>query len=515
MKLSSYILKIALFATGLSGIVAEYILSTLGSYFLGDSVIQWTLIVSIMLFSMGLGSGLSKYLYNNLIDKFIYIEFLLSILVSFSSLIAYSISAVSNYTGFVIYFLSISIGILIGMEIPLVVRLNNEFQILRINVASIVEKDYYGSLVGGIFFAFVGLPILGITYTPFVLGFINFSVAMVLFVFVKDQIRGRKRLRLALSSAAVFVVIISGVFFAQPIILYGEQTKYKDKIIYSEQTQYQKIVMTQWKDEYWLYIDGNQQLSTIDEVMYHEPLVHPVMQLLEYPKDILVLGGGDGCAVREILKYPSVEDITVVDLDPAMTELGKTHPVLTQLNDSALYNPKVEIFNTDGFEFLEERKTFYDAIFIDLPDPKTVEMNRLYSYEFYRSCRKHLRPHGALITQAGSPYYATRAFLCINKTMKKAGFATQKLHNQILTLGEWGWILGSKHIKEKKLTSRLQGLTFKDVPTEWINNEAMQHITTFGKKIYPGRNGHDTVEVNTIFNPVLYRYYLEGNWDLY
>lgn len=516
MKFRSNILKLALFATGLSGIVAEYILSTMATYFLGDSVFQWTMIVSVMLFSMGLGSGLSKYIENQLLLKFVLIEFLLSILVSFSSLTVYIIAAYTIYDGLLIYTLSILIGTMIGMEIPLVVRLNNSFEILRINVASVIEKDYYGSLAGGMFFAFIGLPFLGLTYTPFILGFINFSVAVVLLGILWYELKKTVRKKLILITSVVAIVLISGFFFAKPIVMFGEQKRYKDKVVYEKQSKYQKIVITQWKDEYWLYINGNQQLSTLDETMYHEPLVHPPMQLMKTPYHVLILGGGDGCAVREVLKYSDVKQITLVDLDPAMTNLGKTHPVLTELNDSAMHHPKVEVINQDGFTYLINNKKFYDVIIVDLPDPKTVELGRLYSYEFYLACRKHLRPHGVLITQSGSPYYATKAFKCIEKSMQAAGFVTAPLHNQILTLGEWGWVLGvNDTITKESLKQKLRSLEFNDIETEWLNNEAMLLMTSFGKKMYVSLR--DTaVEVNKIHNPVLYRYYLKGNWeDLY
>ena len=513
LKFKSSILKLALFATGLSGIVAEYILSTLATYFLGDSAVQWALIVSVMLFSMGIGSRLSQYFKTQLLIKFIYIEFALSLLVSFSSTFTYFLSGFSDYIGLIIYSLSIVIGVLIGMEIPLVIRLNKQFQELRINVASVMEKDYWGSLAGGLFFAFVGLPYLGLTYTPFVLGFINFLVAILLLVYVRRSLGVAPLRQMGLAGATLLAVIITGVFWAKPVILYGEQARYQDKVIYARQSKYQRVVLTQWRNEYWLYLNGNQQLSTIDEVMYHEPLVHPAMQLGIPKRDVLVLGGGDGCAVREILKYPSVQSITVVDLDSLVTHLAKTHPVLTELNDSALHHPKVEILHRDGFTFLEQQAGFYDAIIVDLPDPRSVELNRLYTVEMYHFCRKALRPGGVLITQAGSPYFATKAFTCINKTMQAAHFYTAPLHNHVLTLGEWGWVLGMRSPDSINVTKALQNITFEPVNTQWINRDAMQLMTHFGKGIY----GRDTgeVEVNRIHHPVLYRYYLKGNWDLY
>ena len=513
MKLKSNILKIALFATGLAGIVAEYILSTLATYFLGDSVFQWTMIVSIMLFSMGLGSRLSQYLKRDLLKKFVIIEFVLSLFTSFSALLAYTAAAYTLYTGMLIYSLSILIGVLIGMEIPLVIRLNKTFETLRINIASVMEKDYYGSLLGGLFFAFVGLPYLGLTYTPFVLGTINFSVALILFYIVRQQLNTSVKWKLSGFALGVACSLVLGVIFANPIILYGEQNRYQDKIIYTEQTRYQRIVITQWQNDYWLYINGNQQLSSLDEEMYHEPLVHPVMTLSQTPKDILILGGGDGCAAREVLKYPQVETITLVDLDPVMTDLGLHHPALLSMNEGALSHEKVTIVNQDAYTFLEQTKSYFDIIIVDLPDPKTVELGRLYSLEFYKLCHRHLRPHGLVVTQAGSPYYATKAFLCIDRTMQQAGFQTQPMHNQVLTMGEWGWVIGAKEEMQIDLKAALRNLHFEDIPTKWLNQEAMLLMTSFGKDIYGFPV--DTVETNTIHNPVLYQYYLKGNWDLY
>lgn len=514
MKLRSNLLKLALFATGLSGIVAEYVLSTLATYFLGDSVFQWTMIVSIMLFSMGLGSRLSKWFVNsNLLQNFIYIEFILSILAAFVSVITYTASAFYGYVGFVIYAMSVVIGLLIGMEIPLVIRLNDEFEDLRVNVSSVMEKDYYGSLLGGVFFAFVGLPYLGLTYTPFVLGSINFIVACSLFLILRNSLQPQLMIRLSAMSIGVLVLLVSGFVLAKPIIEYGEESRYRDKVVYTEQSRYQKIVITKTRDNFWLFINGNQQLSSIDEVMYHEPLVHPVMKLSKNPQRVLVLGGGDGGAVREILKYDQVEKITLVDLDPAMTRLGQTNELLIRMNENSLNHEKVNIINADGFNYLEDSREYFDVIIIDLPDPKTVELGRLYSYEFYKLCYSKLRPHGLIITQAGSPYYAARAFNCIDITMQAAGFSTVPLHNQVVTLGEWGWVMGSKLGNREEIKKALQALQYHDITTQWINHDAMTLITSFGKGIFP--DDHQSVEVNKIHNPVLYKYYLDGKWDLY
>jgi spermidine synthase len=206
------VLKAALFATGLSGVVAEYVLSTLASYFIGDSTVQWALIISTMLFSMGFGSRLTQYFEKNLLQKFIIIELLLSIFVAFSSIAAFTAAAYTMYTGFIIYLFSIMIGLLIGMEIPLVIRLNDEFEGLRVNVSSILEKDYYGSLLGGIFFAFIGLPFIGLTYTPFVLAFINFSVTAAMIGIVWKSILPDIRLQYGSVLGAVGIFLVTGAY---------------------------------------------------------------------------------------------------------------------------------------------------------------------------------------------------------------------------------------------------------------------------------------------------------------
>lgn len=289
---------------------------------------------------MGLGARFSKIFDKNLLKIFLLLEFTLSVLVSFAPLLVYTASAYTQAIGILIYSLAILIGLLIGMEIPLVIRINDDYEKLRFNISNILENDYYGSLLGGIFFALIGLPVFGLIYTPFILGFVNFSVSIVVLIFLWELLQTDERKSLTAIGAFILILLTTGVFITDPVIRYGEQQKYSDKVIYAEQSNYQRIVITQWKNDYWLYLNGNQQLCTRDELMYHEPLVHPAMSLHPNPVNVLVLGGGDGCAVREILKYPKVEKITLVDLDPAMTELGKTHPILTQLNENSLHHEK-------------------------------------------------------------------------------------------------------------------------------------------------------------------------------
>lgn len=505
----STVLKIALFATGFSGIVAEYILSTLASYFIGNAILQFTLIVSIMLFSMGLGSRISKSFDKNIIYYFVVSELVLSLLVSFSAIVSYIVFGVTNNAWLVIYLLSIAIGLLIGVEIPFATRINNEFEELKLNISNILEKDYYGSLVGGLFFAFIGLPYLGLTYTPFVLGLINFVVSFWLFYTLKKQVTLKLQKILFSGYIIVGIVILGGLFFAKPLVLFGEQAKYKDKVVFSEQTKYQKIVVTSWQEWNSLYINGNQQLSTFDEYMYHEPMVHSTLGITPVKKNILVLGGGDGCIVRELLKYQEIEQITLVDLDQKMIDLGKTNSIFTDLNNNSLNHSKVTTVSGDAFNFVDNSNETYDVILVDLPDPNNVDLNKLYTKEFYRICYSKLNEQGTFITQSGSPYYATKAFYCVEKTLKAASFHTLPIHNQILTLGEWGWVIGKKNNIQENALAQIK--LKEDFHLKWLNENALSRLHSFGKPLVDTAG----IEINTIFSPKLYLYYKEGNWDLY
>jgi spermidine synthase len=511
-KKLSYALKACLFATGCASIVAEYTLATLASYLLGNSIIQWTVVVSLMLFAMGLGSRFTRNVKKNLLDRYVLAECALSLSCALSALICYAVAAFTSQVGIVIYGLSILIGFLTGLEIPLIARINDRFESIEVNISSVLEYDYYGALVGGGLFAFVLLPFLGLTYTPIVLGGVNLFVGAILVWFYSDELKSLASLRFA--CGFVLAVIIIAAIFAKPIVLFGEQHKYKDKIVYEEQTRYQKIIVTQWKNNYWLFLNGGIQFSTFDEEKYHEPLVHPAMNLVKERKDILVLGGGDGLAVREILKYPDVDTVTLVDLDPAMTRLAQTHEIFLRANDGALNQPRVKIVNEDAFKYLKEDNQFYNVILVDLPDPKTASLSMLYSVGFYRLAKKHLKPYGALATQSSSPLYSPLAFLCIKKSLEAAGFSTLPYQNSIPTMGQWGWNLAisQQYMMPEKLKKTVSQFDFKSVETRFLNPGAMTALGHFGKGFF---DREDEVISNTEFDHKILEYYRKGNWDVY
>ncbi len=506
------LLKISIFATGLSGIVAEYILATSASYFLGDSVFQWTIILSLMLFAMGLGSRLSRRIEKRLVEAYITLEFTLSMITSFAILLTYAIMPFTQSLDVIVYLLSITVGLLIGMEIPLVTRINGKYEELRSNISGMLENDYYGSLAGGLFFAFIGIRFLGLTYTPFVVGGINLAVALVLLFSFRKILARKSFVRLRVAGILLSLVFVLGMVFSKPVVQFGNQSRFNEKVVFTRQTPYQEITVTRWRDDYQLYLNQGKQLSTFDEWLYHEPLVHPVMALTQGEVDVLVMGAGDGCAIRELLKYKRVRSVTLVDLDSVMTTIASEHPIFRKLNKDAFSSAKVHLVHADAFQFLEHTDRHFDVMIADFPDPRTIEVNKLYSYEFYKLCLQHLTPHGAFITQSTSPYYTTQTFRCIEKTMARAGFRTLPMHNHVYTFGEWSWVIGSASLDAERMKEIIHGLDPTRIEgLRWMNRESLLLLTSFGQDLV--RVDTAKTELNTIHNPVIYKYYENGDWS--
>ncbi|MEM6456608.1 MAG: polyamine aminopropyltransferase, partial [Acidobacteriota bacterium] len=445
-RAQSWALKACVFATGLTGIVAEYLMATLASYLLGNTVVQWTLVLSLMLFAMGVGSHVSRWLRGDLLDAFIAVELLLSLLSASSAALVYAASIWVDALAPLIYTVAFAIGLLIGIEIPLATRLNERFESLRLNISAVLEKDYYGALLGGLLFAFVALPHLGLTHTPIALGAINLAVAGGLYARFRGHTRRPRRLLAGF--VGVVTLLAALVVYAEPLVMHSEQRRYRDRVVYQEQTPYQRIVLTRWRDDHWLYLDGHLQLSTRDEARYHEALVHPAMCLVETPTRVLILGGGDGMALREVLKHDAVEQVTLVDLDPAMVALARSHPALRAANGGSLDDPRATVVAADAYAFLRRPLPMraWDVILVDLPDPKTIDLARLYSRPFYALAARGLAPGGALVTQATSPFFARRAFLSIWRTVAASpGFAAATGYAvHVPTMGEWGFVIGQR-----------------------------------------------------------------------
>jgi spermidine synthase len=281
---------------------------------------------------------------------------------------------------------------------------------------------------------------------------------------------------------------------------FSEVKMYGDEIIYTKSTPYQRIVLTRWRDDFRLFLNGNLQFSSRDEYRYHEALVHPTLATLPHAHDVLVLGGGDGMAVRELLKYPNVEHITLVDLDPEMTKMFKSDTVLSKLNSSSLQSPKVNIINADALSWMESQSQSYDAIVVDFPDPTSYALGKLYTVTFYQMLRRHLRPQGLAVVQTTSPLYAPKSYWMVHNTAREAGFVTTGYHVLVPSFGEWGFMLLGE--RDYKIPTQIP------VNTRFLNAATLPTLFVFPQDMLS-----DIKEVNRLDNQALVRVF-EQEWGV-
>lgn len=497
MKFEIGFLLVSVFLIAICGIVYELSIGNLSSYLMGNTVVQYSLTIGSFMFAMGIGSFLSRFIQKDLIDKFILIELAVGIFGGFSAVaLLYAYSSFPYYTVamFTVIFI---IGALIGVEIPILTRLiDQRYKDIKISISNALGFDYIGALIGSIGFSVFLLPKFGVITSSYILGMLNIIVVFLNIAVYYHDIRFKKTITIL--TLVTFVGLIYGLVTAGPVSLILEQKLYRDRIIYLEQTPYQKIVMTRDKEDFRLFLDGNIQFSATDEYRYHEALVHPAMVMAKEAKRILVLGGGDGLAVREILKYPSVEHITLVDLDPEMTKLARTHKRLKALNGDSLENSKVEVINEDAYQYVEKTAEKYDVVLIDLPDPNVDALSKLYSKTFYQLVGNRLSPGGVVNVQSTSPYFAPKVYWCVRETMAASGLNTTGYHLEVPSFGDWGFTLASNAPLEPE---RLK----VKVETRFLNDDQLRAMFVFSKDLEA-----PDVEVNRIVSPVILEYYQQS-----
>lgn len=433
----------SVFIVAACGLAYELIAGALASYLLGDSVTQFSTVIGAYLFAMGVGSWLSKYVERDLVARFAQIELAVGLLGGFSAAGLFLAFAANVGPFRVLLYLAVfGIGVLVGLEIPLVMRILKREVAFNELVARVLSFDYLGALAVSLIFPLVLAPHLGLVRTGLLFGLANAGVALWALWLFGDQLRGRRALRLA--GFASVALLLAGLLAAGRITTVAEGWLYADDIIHAETTPYQRIVVTRWHEDIRLFLNQNLQFSSRDEYRYHEALVHPGLSALPAARRVLVLGGGDGLAVREILKYPQVESVTLVDLDPAMTRLFSTAPLLKGLNADALNSPKVRVINADAARWLEEDDDVFDFVVADFPDPTNYSIGKLYSTAFYRLLEKHLAVNGLLVVQTTSPFYARRSFWSVAATLEEAGFKVAPYHALVPSFGEWGFILAGR-----------------------------------------------------------------------
>jgi spermidine synthase len=297
----------------------------------------------------------------------------------------------------------------------------------------------------------------------------------------------------------VIIFLLAGFAYGERMTTLAEENLYTDDIIFAKSSPYQRIVLTRWKDDIRLFLNSHLQFSSKDEYRYHEALVHPSMQSLGNPKRVLILGGGDGLALREALKYNSVESVTLVDLDREMTQLFTTNGLLRQLNADSLKSPRLKIVNADAFVWLDQNSDIFDFAVVDFPDPTNYALGKLYTTAFYKMLARHLADNAMAAIQATSPLYARQSYWCIVKTIETAGLHTAPYHVYVPSFGEWGFVIASK--KPYTLPSvSLHGLKF-------LTTETLPSFFYF-----PPDMSYVDTEPNQLNNQILVRYY-ESEWQ--
>ena len=489
------VLFLSVFLIAACGLIYELIAGALASYLLGDSILQFSTVIGAYLFAMGIGSWMSKFLARGLVERFITIELMVGLVGGFSSTILFLAFAYTDAFRLLLYLMVLVIGILVGLEIPLLMRILKERFQFHDLIANVLTFDYLGALGASLLFPLVLVPKLGMVRSALLFGLVNAGVALWSTFIFKRQIGSPVRLRSL--SVAVIAALGVGMIFAERITETADASLYADEVVLARNTRYQRIVITRWKDDLRLFLNAHLQFSSRDEYRYHEALVHPGLAAVPNAKRVLVLGGGDGLAVREILRYPSVESITLVDLDPEMTKLFREHSLLRKLNSDSLRSSKVRVVNADAFPWLEEHGGQFDFVAVDFPDPTNYGLGKLYTTAFYRLLKRHLAPGAYISVQSTSPLFARQSFWCIHETIRAAGFNTWPYHVYVPSFGEWGYVLAGKgDYKPPRVPA---GLRFLD------------QTSLAGLFQFPADMAAVPVEPNKLNDQALVRYY-EKEW---
>jgi len=495
----------SVFIVAACGLVYELCAGALASYLLGDSVLQFSTVIGSYLFAMGLGSWLSRHVPEPVVPTFVRVELIVGVvggLMPAALFFAHATLPASSVLAFrvLLYGLVTVVGIAVGLEIPLVIRLLNQHLKGRDALATLVSQvltfDYLGALAVSVAFPLLLVPHLGLVRSGLLFGLLNAAVALWSVRVFRAALPGARAL--ALQCALVLAGLAGALAAGDRLTTWAEDRFYGTGIVTRLDTPYQRIIVTSQGGQVRLFLNGNLQFHSKDEYRYHEALVHPAMAGFGAPRRVLVLGGGDGMALREILRYPSVKQATLVDLDPAMTRLFSTDPMLTALNKGSLTAPRARVVNADAFRWLEEHDEHYDVIVIDFPDPSNYALGKLYSTTFYELVDAHLSASGYAVVQTTSPLVARRSFWTVAATLEAAGLQTTPYHVHVPSFGEWGFILASHRpwVAPRALPEGLRFLRPTSVPALFD---------------FPGDMSRVPAEPNRLSNQVLVRTF-EEEW---
>jgi len=507
----------SIFLIAICALIYELIAGAVSSYLLGSSVTHFSLVIGLFLSAMGVGAYLTRFVRGDLLERFVQIEMLIGLIGGTSSLsLFFAFTYAERLYMSVMVCVAGLIGALVGMEIPLIIRVLEERKgALRLTVANVMAVDYIGSLIASLAFPLIFVPYFGLMRTAFAFGLLNMLVAWVGIAKFRASFK-RPQLNITLC-ALITALLTAGFIGSGQLVSLMEEKVYPDKVIYAKDSAFQRIILTHWRQDTRLFLNGALQFSSVDEHRYHEALVHPVMRRAQRHAEVLILGGGDGLAAREVFKYPEVRRVDLVDLDPEVTSLFSTRDNLTQLNRNALKDPRLTVHNMDASLFLKASERSWDVVIIDLPDPESFDIGRLYSVEHFAEVSRRLRPGGALVVQSTSPFFARQAFWCVAETLKQTPTVgpegvgklyVRPYHLNVPSFGEWGFILASA--SERGL--RAPSAELSALPeTRFLTTESEEAMFVFPKDI----SAPTEVEVNRLNSQSLVRYYRDSYNQFY
>lgn len=539
-------LGLLMFLLGGCGLAYEYTLSKIASDLLGNSVQQWATMIATMLFAMGMGADFQKHTpVNRLTDRLITTQVMLAVLGGFGPLILIHGFALLPQLYIIIqYGLAFAVGILIGYEIPLMMRINEATESeMRINLAQVLKMDYVGALAGALLWTFLLVRYLSIDRISFVVSLATIASAVICYFLYRSRLARPRTRALEILGGAVLVTL--GLIIGRDLTLKAEQFLYRDPIVTSLTSPFQHIILTQNRSgNVRCYINGHLQFNEADEQIYHENLVHPAMHLAPRREKILILGGGDGLALREVLKYPQVRSVTVVDLDSMMTDLAASDPNLVRMNGGSMADPRVtrraaagiskgepfrnaqasqyepfptqlyetatlHVINLDAAEFVKSVTARYDVVIMDFPDPNSPDLAKLYGRPFYDHLENMLNPGAVIVQQAGSSIQAREAFLCIGRTLVAAGFDVVPYHDNVPSFGEWGWWIATRGKSASETRASLASLGKLAIPTRYLTPELVAASLVFGI----GQLDSIHRDFTSLTEPRVYHYHLQG-WNI-
>jgi spermidine synthase len=492
-------------------ILYELLISTVSAYLLGSSVLHFSVTIGLFLSFLGVGAYLSKFLDEPLLPKFIRIELLLGLAGGCSALVLYLGNAwFPNY--YALLFLCVGvIAILAGMEIPLVTRLlEHGAGGLREVIARVLTFDYLGALVASLAFPLLLLPMLGSMRTAFFTGLINWAVGVFNLRVFRQNLPDTRGLWML--AAGTGLVLTAGFVWSFQLLSFADALNFQDRVVLTQQTPYQRIVVTRWNQDTRLYLNGNLQFCSVDEYRYHEALIHVPLLAAHRCDSVLILGGGDGLALREVWKNPGVRGVDLVDLDAEMLRLCRNTPLFTALNQHSMDDARLRTFSEDAFGYVKRCSKKYNVIIVDLPDPSDVALCKLYSVEFYQMLRQVLAADGVLVTQSTSPFLARKPFWCIHTTLESVfPGAVMPYHAYVPSFGLWGYNMALARPQDpQEVVARIRRGVAASQPLRYLNADNLPAAFVFDNDVseLPQRP-------NTLERQELLQLYSNSFWDFH